>query len=876
MAKTLRAYTVIPSHLYVERKADRQVGAILEDMGRPGYVLVARQMGKTNLILNAKRVHNNQGDIFVYLDVSNKIPDFQLFLRNIIDVAVTQATGIPDAIKKSIFDRRKDCVLLPHKEHEHELATILNHITGKLVICLDEIDALSSSPYSDQVFSFIRSIYFSGRANFDCFDRLTYLLSGVAEPSDIIKNKDVSPFNIGEKIYLEDFSEAELNNFLSQASLNIDQETRSHIYRWTNGHPRMTWDVCSLIEDYSKTGRRIDSIVVDEAVQELYFSNVDVPPVDHIKRMVEEHRDVRDALIAIHYGRSESISDGMRTKLYLAGISQIDLTKRSVHFKNRILEEALSENFLVQLEPNPFDSVLLLIEQLFMKAEYREALAELKKISNSATEATKVWLLAYWSAKLHFRLGAYDTAIKFLEDARPLTSSEAWLSDFYIGTSFFRLGKYEQAKSFLEKLKPTQEQPKDGSVFYEAKSDLAICYLELKTFPLTELEFICVAILESRSAIVNGVGLEKSPAITLTNTYSALARIKKSQGKVDAAIKDLEIAEAFAQGACLLKLHLLQAEFASNEKRKLFAIEKCVPVFLGISQISLGDTYDNNFIALDFVYKLLYELSRLRRVKSFDEVLAHLIKCAKDDVDAGDAVNHLGGLAVTSGNQPLAVQIINGVLSIADEEIPVALTRNLLGITMQVDVMNVAKNANKFIQTFVKDGQSKPLLVDALPLYLIYTEAQKQRNSIMLESVMRLIADISLEEAGLPDTQLSALSIFKEYIVLHNDLKLARDTGNLAKGRNLTSRLNEIRKFDLPNFRVDFARTLQFELNQLIARQGGTLHQRVGRKLGRNDVVLVDYDGALQKGKYKRFIADLENGSCKLVEDRPPEFALKP
>jgi hypothetical protein len=58
----------------------------------------------------------------------------------------------------------------------------------------------------DHVFSFIRSVYFSGRSNFPELENLTYLLSGVAEPSEIIKNKDVSPFNIGEKIYLDDFS----------------------------------------------------------------------------------------------------------------------------------------------------------------------------------------------------------------------------------------------------------------------------------------------------------------------------------------------------------------------------------------------------------------------------------------------------------------------------------------------------------------------------------------------------------------------------------------------------------------------------------------------------------------------------------------------
>ena len=71
MNKILKPYTIVPSDLYIERSADRQVKSILEDMGRPGYVLVSRQMGKTNLLINARRKYANDEDRFVYVDLSN-------------------------------------------------------------------------------------------------------------------------------------------------------------------------------------------------------------------------------------------------------------------------------------------------------------------------------------------------------------------------------------------------------------------------------------------------------------------------------------------------------------------------------------------------------------------------------------------------------------------------------------------------------------------------------------------------------------------------------------------------------------------------------------------------------------------------------------
>ena len=86
-SKILRSLTVIPDSLYIERDADHQVRYIVAEMGRPGYVLVARQMGKTNLLLHAKRSLENDSDVFLYMDVSNPIPDIRGFFRSIIDVA---------------------------------------------------------------------------------------------------------------------------------------------------------------------------------------------------------------------------------------------------------------------------------------------------------------------------------------------------------------------------------------------------------------------------------------------------------------------------------------------------------------------------------------------------------------------------------------------------------------------------------------------------------------------------------------------------------------------------------------------------------------------------------------------------------------------
>ncbi len=83
MEKILKPYTIIPEELYVQRDADKQVRNIIADMGRPGYVLVSRQMGKTNLLLNAKSKLETSNDAFIYIVI------YQILFQQLKDALKT-------------------------------------------------------------------------------------------------------------------------------------------------------------------------------------------------------------------------------------------------------------------------------------------------------------------------------------------------------------------------------------------------------------------------------------------------------------------------------------------------------------------------------------------------------------------------------------------------------------------------------------------------------------------------------------------------------------------------------------------------------------------------------------------------------------------
>ena len=364
--KVLKSMTIIPDNLYVERNADRQLEANLRDMGRPCCILVARQMGKTNLLLRTKRKLESQNDVFVYVDLSTYHDTAQECFRNIIDVAIELNEELFAQVGEQIYQRRSQNHFSAVKEHEKELLMLLKATKGKIVISLDEIDGLVGVPYSDKIFAQIRSVYFAGRTNHpNEFGRLTYVMAGVLEPTQIIKNKKISPFNIADNILLSDFSKEEFLIFLKKAELHFSKEVSDRIYSWTNGNPRMTWDICSIIEDKILESKAVTQKDVDLVVRQTYLTNYDKPPIDHIRELVEKYKDVRDAVKFLMRNKSEIISDAMKKQLYLYGITGVKIdSNESLSIKNQIIEECMSLDWIESIERQGKSLVVLAQESL--------------------------------------------------------------------------------------------------------------------------------------------------------------------------------------------------------------------------------------------------------------------------------------------------------------------------------------------------------------------------------------------------------------------------------------------------------------------------------------------------------------------------------
>lgn len=446
MNKILKKYTTIPEHLYVSRAADKQLEEIINDMQRPGYVLVARQMGKTNLLFHAKRTLESEDRLFVYVDLSNSFDFERDCYRNIIDCILEPNEELFEPIESKIDDIRSK-QFQPHKEYSRCLREILNYFEGNIVIVLDEIDALRGVEYSDNIFAQIRSNYFL-RTNFPVFEKLTYILSGVIEPTELIKDRNKSPFNIGDKIYLDDFSFDEHKSFVCKSQLEISDEISAEIYRWTNGNPRLTFDICAEIESQLIDKAVIDKQKIDQIVNDKYLVSYDIAPVDHIRELVKSNKKIRDAISHIHNKKYDKITDELKGKLYLYGVVSSDFKNRT-EIKNPIITKSISEEWIQSINresQSNFNYGLSLMDE----NSYFEALNHLTDyLENSDPDKLEIEICNYNIGNSLFHLNSIDEAIKYFSkvyEREPYKEN----SRFFLGMCLIKNGDIDSGKDILK------------------------------------------------------------------------------------------------------------------------------------------------------------------------------------------------------------------------------------------------------------------------------------------------------------------------------------------------------------------------------------------------------------------------------------------
>jgi hypothetical protein len=226
------------SDFYIHRGADTELQASVSN--RDSIVLIkgARQMGKTSLLARGLHFARQQGIRAVSTDLQKFNADS---FRTVKQFYLTMAESIADQLELptspgTVWDDRRG----PNANFERFLRReVIGATSGPLLWGLDEVDRLFSTSFGNEVFGLLRS-WHNERALDPSgpWSALTIAIAYATEAHLFITDLNQSPFNVGTRLTLEDFSPlqvAELNR--RYRSPLKDQDELNRFYRLVGGHP---------------------------------------------------------------------------------------------------------------------------------------------------------------------------------------------------------------------------------------------------------------------------------------------------------------------------------------------------------------------------------------------------------------------------------------------------------------------------------------------------------------------------------------------------------------------------------------------------------------------------------------------------------------
>ena len=341
---------------YVVRDADEELyqGLIANEFC---HVLTSRQMGKSSLMLRTAARLRQAGIAVAALDLTgigtNLTPE-QWYSGLIV-----QLGDRLDMETELLEFWWENVALGPMQRWVSALRKVVLPLRpGRLAIFIDEIDAVASLNFStDEFFAGIRECYNLRNEDAD-ITRLTFCLLGVVNPADLIRDTRTTPFNVGRRIELTDFQEAEALR-LAPGLGRADPENHTLLRRilyWTNGHPYLTQRLCAAV---AQDGARGDAVNIDESIERMFASKQAQAYDDNLifvrERLLRSGADVT-ALLNLYArvrGGKKVADDDSQPLVGILRLSGITRAEDGVlRVSNRIYERVFDSDWVKQNLPD--------------------------------------------------------------------------------------------------------------------------------------------------------------------------------------------------------------------------------------------------------------------------------------------------------------------------------------------------------------------------------------------------------------------------------------------------------------------------------------------------------------------------------------------
>lgn len=283
--------TLVPGRdIYIARPEDEQ---LFELLGAGEYVniLSSRQVGKSSLMLRtAFRLKEERGSRFAVVDLTSLgTPDnARSYFRGLVGEIARQLRLQFDP--QGFWREDANSGTNTQQFIRFFREEVAGQIDAPVVICLDEIDSTLKLPFTDDLFTALRSMY-NERAIVPAYQRIAFCLVGVATPDELIKDRRTTPYNVGKTLWLGDFDAARDDLTQLVQVLSDDPKHGAELLRrvlhWTGGRPFLTTKLCQDLRAASVAAPEDVDRFVDERYGTLEGLGEDV----HIQQILRFLRE---------------------------------------------------------------------------------------------------------------------------------------------------------------------------------------------------------------------------------------------------------------------------------------------------------------------------------------------------------------------------------------------------------------------------------------------------------------------------------------------------------------------------------------------------------------------------------------------------------
>lgn len=230
---------VRPRDVYIRRSADDVFDRAVRDSSPTILIHGPRQVGKTTLLARTLRESRALGVRVALTDFqalnASQLADVNSFYR-----ALAAGFMLQLGVKLDIGAAWSDW-LGPNANFESVVEAILGETDCTVTWAMDEADRLFGQEFSDDFFGLLRSWH--NRRQFQIegpWARLQIIISYATEANLFIKNIHQSPFNVGTKVLLQDFSRTEFDELVALRQPGFATGFADAIWDLVQGHPYLS------------------------------------------------------------------------------------------------------------------------------------------------------------------------------------------------------------------------------------------------------------------------------------------------------------------------------------------------------------------------------------------------------------------------------------------------------------------------------------------------------------------------------------------------------------------------------------------------------------------------------------------------------------